>query len=151
MPFEVMEDLETTLMGPLGPLGVRFRLPENNEEIKYRASAAKEKTLSQAWLKKTYAARLWLGKQMITGISEDYISVNGGEVKFSSDRDSEHYKENWKELMARHLPQYLRLLVVAIVDSGHEDKDYAKSIDDGEGDFSSDDLGEDPVAEKNDE
>jgi hypothetical protein len=78
--------------------GIYYRRPRPSECIAYQSSLMKRK--GDKIQDNTYKTRLEFGLKIITGIREgDYGTEDGQPI--SSDPQSPHFREDWKELIAR--------------------------------------------------
>jgi hypothetical protein len=114
MPLVIEEIRYAEITGPFGELGVNFRNPKNDELIEYNA-ATTAKFGSKKWWRQKAASRRKLGKTILEGF-DDHVEIRAEKLFFASDPKSEHYREDWKILFARHLSAYLEGLAAFIAD-----------------------------------
>lgn len=98
-------------------LKIAYRMPTEKERADYANGAVQRRgnkirvTVGQA--------RQKFGRKILAGIRDgDFAFMENGEAfPLSSNRDSPHYREGWRDLVAQYAPDVLELLALRVFDA----------------------------------
>lgn len=94
-----------------------YRNPSTQEEVRYQSKLFKRQ--GRKLMINAYDTRLEMGLKILTGFREGDFGVKGEPI--SSDPQSPHYRENWKELLKTHAADIVTAFAFQVFEGARPD------------------------------
>lgn len=94
-----------------------YRNPTTQEEVEYQSKLFKRQ--GKKMLINAFSTRLEMGLKILTGFREGDFGIEGKAI--SADPQSQHYKENWKELLKENAADIITAFSFAVFEGARID------------------------------
>ena len=135
MPRELVDVSENTLVisdaisG--GTVAFRYRLPSTEERVEYRRDCLRKDEENDTVVFDADGARQKHGMNILTGIREGDFTAAGTPV--SSDPESDHYRPDWKDLVAETASDLVAALAMTVFENVRQATSHPGKAKGGEG------------------